>query len=444
MSRYVLHICLLGCLCAVLACNRLPDIPIHMHAPFQQLSSNWVDSLLIEMTTEEKVGQLLFLKSELRDSTAEDSLFNWIAQYQLGGVMLQQLPLGRYIDFIDSIQRRATIPLFTGTEQQLALNRQFSDAIPLPLPATCSAIAVDSVQEQLSELYLRQCQALGINFCFSPTVNFASPDAARYDMQIFENDEESIIHRSSKRLELLQDQKILAVATAFRDLEYAEPQDTSNYVDSLLHRYYNLVHNGLSGMLIDSQIYHIDTFDQMSAGFVERYLKKELDFRGLIVSEVGAEASVAQLIHSGTDIFVVKDSIKEVANYLTRSVEEGLMSRKALNDKVRKVLLAKAWMGLDSLRPQINIAEADHLLLNRGLQDVNRRLYESSLILAQNANSAIPLQKIHRQQFKIATVGKHSFREFRRVFEKYANFRHYQYKEDEEGQLKALSYKRYR
>ncbi|MEM1320848.1 MAG: serine hydrolase [Bacteroidota bacterium] len=441
MPRCVLYILLLCCLTA---CNRLPEVEGKLHAPYQRHTTQWADSMLLEMTTDEKIGQLLFLQTDLRDTTLEDSLFYWTKNYYLGGVLLKQLPVGQYVDIMDSLQRSAAIPLFNATDQQLALNNQFSDAVQLPLPATTSAIFSDSIQTQLNQLYLRQCQALGINFSFSPTVNFAQLPGGAYDMNTFESDEEYIIHRSSKRLHLLQDQKIIAVASSFRDLEYRQPQDSSTYVDSILHRYYNLVHNGLSGMLVDEKIYAIDTFDQLPPEFVSNYLERELEFEGLLVAQVDSPATVDRLIYAGTDVFVVKNNPRKVAEHLRRYVEEGLISKTQLNTRVRKVLLAKSWMGLDSLRPQVNIAEADHLLLNKGLEELSRQLYQSALTLVQNPDSLLPLRHIHRQHLKVATVGSNAQRSFRRFFDKYASAKYYRYEEDGKGQLKPLSTKRFK
>ena len=72
-------------LCSIAACNRLPEEHEKIVAPFLQEESLWVDTLLEQMSVEEKIGQLLFLQTRPSDSIALNQLYRLAARQQLGG-----------------------------------------------------------------------------------------------------------------------------------------------------------------------------------------------------------------------------------------------------------------------------------------------------------------------------------------------------------------------
>jgi len=419
-------------LCGLAACNRLPEEHEKIVAPFLQEESVWVDTLLKKMTVEEKIGQLLFLQTRPADSIALNQLYRLAARQQLGGVLVDKLNLSIYADLIDSLNALSAIPLFFGTSEQVALNNQIGNAIELPDPEVISAIASDSIRQMVDELYIRQCRALGINLSFSPSLQKVQLEDSSYNKQAFESDPETIVHRSSKRLDRLKESQILSIAQSFADF-IRLPNDTTNFVDSILHPYYNLVQNGLSGILVADQLYQIDTFNRLQADFLKTYLNKHLEFDGLLISRQTKTATLDKMIHAGTDLFVIDSNVEAATAHLKAYVEEGLMPMRDLNEKVRKVLLAKSWMGLDSLPSAVNYAESSRLLLDQRMGYFVDQLEASALTLVSNPDSMLPFKNIHRRHFKIIRPEGASLATFRDVFFRYADYRNSRTTESEEG-----------
>ena len=177
-----------------------------------------------------------------------------------------------------------------------ALNNQFTNSIPFPKPATISAINSDSVQLRLLDLYVQQCRALGINFCFAPSLIAVDADEASYNYQAYEQNTEKMLYQSARTLEQIQNSGILAFGNAFTDLHYFDIAE-AKMQDSILQKYHNLTANGLSGMLVDNNVYKIDPFRFYPQNFLERYLQKHLAFDGLIVADVNADKSLTELLH---------------------------------------------------------------------------------------------------------------------------------------------------
>lgn len=434
----IFFICLL-----FFTCKRRHDGHVKIHAPFLLIETSWADSVLLSMSVDEKIGQLIFLKSNLDQTSPTDSIQSWATAGKIGGLSLDQITVDTFIQTVNTCQKDARIPLFVGTEQSVVLNNQFVDVPQFPTSATMSAIRADSVHDQIRNLYIEQAKALGINFCIAPSVNKIEKGDSLYQPNIFESDREALIHRSSKMLHRIQNEKILAIAHDFNDYHYIE-NDTTGILDSILNRYYNLSQNGVSGFRIDPSIYQIDTINSLQTYFLQRYLREKIEFTGLMVSELDEDATMDELIHAGTDVFVVNDNPNKAFNHLKNFVEEGLMSKRALNEKVRKVLMAKNWMRLDSIRPTID-SELATTLLNDERFDYNiRQLHESGITLAHNPKNVLPFTKTYKRDFRLVQVGKRRLKTFNDYFLKYANFNKYHYPPDTTGKIESIDLARFR
>ena len=61
----------------LLSCNRQPDVQVQLNASFLQSQSTWVDSMLLEMSLEEKIGQLILFKPNAQSKRRPESML-WI------------------------------------------------------------------------------------------------------------------------------------------------------------------------------------------------------------------------------------------------------------------------------------------------------------------------------------------------------------------------------
>jgi len=441
------------------SCTRPPETPVKEVIPFQNIDTRQIDSLLIEMSLNDKIGQLVFYKSNLKKPGEKDSLLSGIARGHVGGVLLDDLALEKYIDLTDQCRSLSTLPLFFGTEEKVALHNQFSDVPHFPTPATLSAIDSTELHDLLERHYVQQCKVMGINFCFAPSLQKIEPTDSTYNYQCFESEPLAQLGRSLKMMVHLQQQHILAVGDSFSRLVYLE-DDTTGVLDSLLDIYHSLAQGGLSGLLVDEAIYRIDTLKKLQTYFIQNYFHKNLKFNGLIVSKISAQAEIDELIHAGTDLFVTGD-YPVVFEHLKKFVEEGLMTQTTLNEKVRKILMAKTWMnGGNLLLPQkpsehnlfANKKQTARLASNRSKrgfpfnEEAKRApfkdqiadyfkdpgwgyfihlLYEKSIILSHNYDDLLPFPETLGRDFRIIQFGEEHLKTFKKYFSKYASYTSY-------------------
>jgi len=119
-------------------------------------------------------------------------------------------------------------------------------------------------------------------------------------------------------------------------------------------------------------------------------------------------------------------------------VEEGTFTQTDLNEKVRKILLAKSWMGLDSIPTSIDrpIAEA---VMASGFDNYEiRKMYESGLTLLQNPKGILPFKNTYQTPFRIVQVGSEELWDFQNAFSKYASFSNVNIQKDADGRSNSL------
>ena len=133
MSRYLLWPSLI--LLLLYSCSPQPEVPLQLNAGFLQNQSTWVDSMLLEMTLEEKIGQLILFKPDTKNPHLEDSIFHYVANNYIGGVLLKGLDFFTYMEWINALQSQSKLPLFNASNEQVAMNNQFIGLQSFPLPA---------------------------------------------------------------------------------------------------------------------------------------------------------------------------------------------------------------------------------------------------------------------------------------------------------------------
>lgn len=419
------------------SCLRTEEDSPAQYTPFLNVDNTSADSLLLKMTLEEKIGQMIVLKTNMKNENVQNSVFQWVKEGKIGGVLLNDLELDNYIALVDTLNQLSKTPLFHATQEVVLLNNQFSDAVQFPQAPSIGSISNDTIQKDLEDLYVQQCKAAGINFCFTPSANQVSSENKNYPLQVFENDTKRKLERASRVLQNLQKEKIISLGNSFSDF-YQLENDTTGVLDSLLRNQRFLAEKGVSGFFIDEQIFEVDSLKGYQTFFLKNYLKNKMDFDGLLVAEVSENATIDELIHAGTDIFIIENSADVLLKHLVEFVKEGLISEKVVNEKVRNILLAKTYSGLIKKPEPINKEVAKVVLKNQQLKFYARQLFEKSITLAHNHNDLLPYTKTYRRDFRIINIGEDKLEVFKDYFSKYANYQNYNHIPDETGKIKPL------
>ena len=329
-------------------------------APFEGVSDTYVDSLLQTLSLEEKVGQLLIWDNELPpDSTTFAEILDIVEKGRVGGVFGQGADIAAYLDFKQNADRLSALPLFWATHQPLALHGHFSGFAQMP--KAISLAAADSLewQEELESLFFEQCRRIGINCTFGPVLNswdqYADPNGffaltGNVGMQ----------HRHLlSYLDKSRNSRILSIGHSLHQLNF-QPNDT--FRDSLNYPWKLAGGAGLSGLVVDDQVFKYDTLARSNPGFLQRYLSEELAMKGLVFARLGRVESPFYKLLIGADVLLTNNP-RKTFYAVVKLVERGRLTENYLDKKVRKILLAKAWMEGGELKT----AQNQVLSLGKGL-----------------------------------------------------------------------------
>ncbi|MEM9921112.1 MAG: serine hydrolase [Bacteroidota bacterium] len=405
----------------VCSCSREVEQHEQIYTPFLQQSTQLVDSTLQRLTLDEKIGQLLIYKADAPSNGAIDSLLTDNHNGLSGGFLLKNLPLHRFISIRDSLCMTACQPPFFLTDEVLSLHNQFSDLDPFPLPATLNAVKGDSLRDALSLAYLDQCEALGINMSLTPGIQISFDAEGRFHPLAFVNDEEALLHHSARRLEALQERNILSVANAF-SLPDTILKDTSLTARKQLHPYYNLSYNGLSGLVIKNVAQDTQGSPPL---YLQQGLEDRLKFKGLMMAHLSDPAALERFLLAGTDLLIVEGGgLRAWKEAIQALYDKGTLTPFVLDEKVRKILMAKQWIAQQPEREAP--LEVANLFQDPAQSELRASIYEKSVVLAHNPEERLPFEQLKRRNFHLLYPGSRSSRTFEAYVRKYVDFKVYQ------------------
>lgn len=347
-----------------------------------------VETLLREMTAEERVAQL-FLVGWPAEGPSEE-LVEWIERRNIGGVKVfgwngDNLP--QLTSEISRLQRSAaatphSIPLFVATDQEGGWVRHVKGSTSL----TAGNIALGATRRPedsflTGKLIGEELRRLGINMNFAPTVDvYLNPEAHVIGPRAFSSDPWQTAILATAYYRGLESQRVIATAKHFPGHGNAEGDShgmlpvLSESLDELWERdlvpYRVLFREGLPAVLTGHLSFPSVTGDRRPASIspvlTEELLRDRLGFDGLVITDdLYMGGALEYGARNGMDFAEVCLAAVEAGNDLimlsrTPALDGSIFAtifdaykarpdfRRRVDDSVRRILTAK----LRYLKPQ--------------------------------------------------------------------------------------------
>ena len=419
--------------------------------PFADISKDQVETILNGLTIEEKIGQLIIWTPDLSEPVTQLSAVDFIKKGRVGGLLPGKMDVSDYLFWMDSLKRTSAIPLLNGTMEQVSLHGQFKGLPNFPNSTSISAIDSSELRLFLENEYYEQCKALGVNF------SFRSELPAPIDSSDQFNQDQILINgRLEESLSTLASKKILAFANNF-SFQYIEPND-SLWI-ARLYDTYCFVSNGLPGVFLQENIFENERVKSASLGFVQQYLSKKMGFRGLAMTRLLDGESPELKLLQGADLFLTSD-VDYFYQHVFHLLGEGRLTERDINDRVRRILKAKAWVSGGQLPVEFSILPRDSSrmtvklvsFVNRDVPKVIRKyhpraadfqqrseqitayfkapawsyfaknLFARSVTCANDVNKLLPFDQLLQKDFRIVEMAGSNFKQFKEYFSKYADY----------------------
>lgn len=325
-----------------------------------------VEDRLVRMTLEEKVGQLFWARVP-SNHQIED-----LQSYHFGGYLLFGRDFqGQTLEDIKALTSRyqatSKIPLLIGSDEEGGTVTRISSILDTPFQAPMTLYHQGGLEAVLSDTRQKAelLKSVGINAGLFPVADLASnPSAFIYDRTIGQ-DAQTTASYVEEVVEELGKTKVGSTLKHFPgygdngDSHTAIIQDNRS-LDELRQAdflpFQAGIDAGADSVLVSHNILtKIDTVPSSISPKINEILRKELNFKGVIMTDdldmagladfVNQDEAAFQVILAGNDL-ILGSSYQTQIPYLLKKVSSGELTEDRIDESVRRILLWKYDLGL--------------------------------------------------------------------------------------------------
>jgi len=407
----------------------------------------WVDSLLNNMTVDQKIGQLFMVAAySNKDEKHSDFIHNLIDTYEIGGlIFMQGTPLAQ-AKLNNSYQEKSNIPLLIGFDGEWGLDMRLKKTFRYPWNMTLGAIRDDSLIEDFGTQLGKHCKRLGIHINFAPVVDVnTNPNNPIIGNRSFGENKLNVAAKAIAFTKGMQGVGVLANAKHFPGHGDTEADShktlpvvdfTKQRIESVeLYPYKELLNNGLTSIMaahlsVPSLEPNQGLPSSLSYNIITKILQENLGFKGLIITDAlnmkGAsnfaepgDIDLAALL-AGNDILLFPKDVGVALATLQSAIKEKVLTEERLDVSVRKILKAKYWAGLHNIKPVVleDLNEDLNTITDKLL---HKKLVDNSTSLIKNSGNIFPIQNLDKKRIAYVKFGDSDNDAYVEMLQKYTN-----------------------
>lgn len=418
---------------------------------YQTLQDKWADSVLATMSVDEKVGQLFMIATfSNRTEKYYQQVENNIATYHLGGLIFFQGGPHRQARLTNRYQQISRIPLLIGMDAEWGLGMRLDSTIDFPKQITLGAIQDNSYVEKFGEEIGRQCKRIGIHINFAPSVDVnTNPDNPIINYRSFGESQINVAEKGIAYVRGMKKHNVLGSAKHFpghgdtdQDSHHTLPvvNHTLQRLNEVeLYPFRRLIADSV-GTVMTGHLFvpalepRGTTPTSISEKIVTQMIKNQMGFKGLTVTDAlnmrgitqGLQPGEPELLAfmAGNDILLQSGNLPAAYKRIKQAVESGQIQMDILDGRVRKILKAKYWAGLNNYKP-IEMAGLSSDLNSKKSLDLKAELFEQAVTIARNESNLLPFTHLDTLTFASVAISSEYENVFQKTLSQYANFKHF-------------------
>lgn len=398
---------------------------------YSEKSAAWADSMISTMSREARIAQLIMVAAwSNKDAAHIAEIRKLIMDWGIGGLIFFQGDPIRQANLTNDYQKLSKIPLMIGIDGEWGLSMRLDSTVRFPRQMTISAMQDDSLIYIMGKEIGRQCKRMGIHVNFAPDIdvnnNFRNPVIGS---RSFGDDREDVYIKALKYMKGMQDMGILANGKHFpghgnadSDSHYTLPtiHQDKQALDSIeLYPFRKLFDEGLASVMVAHlSVPSLDSTPNLpstlSPHIVTGLLKNEMAFKGLIFTDALNMKAVSTCykpgvldklaLVAGNDILLYSEDVRKAVSEIHLAIENCEITEDEVNERVRKVLMAKHWLGLD----KVPFIDTTNLIADLNTPEavfLQRKMYEQSLTVLTNKKSILPLRGLDSLRIASIVIG---------------------------------------
>ncbi len=147
-------------------------------------------------------------------------------------------------------------------------------------------------------------------------------------------------------------------------------------------------------------------------------LAKNTGFRGIIITKITDIKSVGAFFNSPADMIFSDNSHQQLFNAILKLTKRKKKYERLLNAKVKKIIMAKIWLN-ENKNKQIDSSEIKALIENKSIDVFNRKIIKKSIVTVNNNDNFLPVKNLFLH-FSIYNISEqNNFKTFNRTINKY-------------------------
>jgi beta-glucosidase-like glycosyl hydrolase/uncharacterized lipoprotein YddW (UPF0748 family) len=393
----------------------------NIEPPFYKADMRWVDSVLKTLSLDEKIAQLIMIPSYTEfDLKHEVAVLEQIEKYKVGSICFFEGNAHRMAGNINLYQSRSKIPLLIAMDAEWGIGMRLSDVAKFPYAMTIGAMKSSELVYRMGAEMAIQLRKTGIHINFAPVVDVnTNPRNPIINYRSFGENSSKVAAFATAFMKGHQDNGVLACAKHFPghgnteldshlDLPIVNKSKAQMEKEELFP-YRKLIPQGLSSIMVGHLfVPSLDATPNLPASLskpiIEGLLKKDMGFRGLVITDAlemkgvsnADSAGVVELraLMAGNDIITLVSSIPKTIEVVKNAIKSGKISQAEIDAKCRKVLMAKQWAGLDKRYP-IRVKDITNSVKSSQADFLQTKIFEESVTLLNNKLLPLnPNQKI--------------------------------------------------
>lgn len=415
------------------------------------VDTRWVDSLMQVLSPDERIAQLFMVAAySNKDEAHKQAILKLVTEYKIGGLIFMQGGPVRQAQLCNLYQSKSKVPLMIAIDGEWGLAMRLDSTVKYPRQMTLGAIQNDTLIYLMGAEIARQCRRLGIHVNFAPVVDVNNnPLNPVISNRSFGEDKELVSRKALAYMRGMQDNKVLANAKHFpghgdtdSDSHKTLPiiKHSLNRIDSLeLYPFKKLFEQGLGSIMV-AHLYipALDTTTNLASTLspkvVNGLLKDSLGFKGLIFTDALNMKGVSKFykpgyvdvkaILAGNDVLLFSEDVPTAMMEIKKAIANGEISQEQIDERCRKILMAKKWLGLDNYKP-IKIENLHKDLNTTYAELINRKLSEAAITLLKNEKNLVPLIRLDTLKIATLTIGYKQANNFQSTVDLYTYSDHF-------------------
>ncbi|MDT0294353.1 glycoside hydrolase family 3 N-terminal domain-containing protein [Mesonia ostreae] len=410
----------------------------------------WVDSIYLNMSLEEKVGQLFMVDIfSSKGDAAADKIKKLIDDYHLGGVIFSKGGPLQQAKMNNEFQELSKVPLLIGMDAEWGLAMRLDSTYAFPWNMTLGAVEDNQLIERVGQRIAKHSKRLGVHINFAPVVDInINPENPIIGNRSFGENKQRVTQKALAFMKGMHKENVLSSAKHFpghgdTDTDSHKALPTLNFtkkrLDSLeLYPYYKMIQEGVSSIMVG----HLNVPalepknnlpSSLSKKIITELLRDSLQYKGLVFTDAlnmrgvadfdeGGEIDLAAFL-AGNDILLISEDIPKAHDKLVAAYQEGTITEERLAFSVKKILQSKYKVGLNHYQP----VETAYLVeeLNTIHDDVlYEEVMEKAITVIKNDKAIMPIKDLKSKKIAYVNLGDANGADFFNQLQRYTEIDH--------------------